>query len=376
MEKFVGSSEAFAYAYGRLTPKAIAARLDRHPRWIVGILVALILSLEIILPNQYIMGYAYVIPILIANYRIKSRWGAWITAIAATLTLLFCFDRAHLQIETISLVVFSNRTLAALALLTSYYLSIQVRTYSELAANRQAEIIIQARMAAVRTDFAGNLVHDLQTPLIGAVETISGLMHGDFGAVTTEQERVLGIMTRSHRGSIHHLKTLLEVCHTDYHGLYLNYETTDLAKIATNAIDTLANLAKSRQVQIELVSQSTTTEIECDSDKIDRVFTNLVLNAITQSPPNSQVVVSISQASTQYLVRVIDRGRGINPDDLPRIFARFYHGEAGRRAKGAGLGLYLVRQIIERHGGTVIVEPQVEKGVTFLFTLPKTASEA
>ena len=347
-----------------------------HPRWIVGLLVVIMVSLEIILPNQYVIGYAYVAPILFATYRINAYWGKWVTAIGICMTLIHCFDAPQLRLDTIPAVVFFNRILAVLALAVTYWLSLKVRSCSELSASRQAEILIQARMAEVKMDFAGNLVHDLQTPLIGAVETINSLVLGDFGTITAEQSRALQVMSRAHKGSIHHLKTLLEVCHHDFHGIYLSYETTNLEIIATHAIATLADLAKNRQVQIKWVNECTTSQIECDPDRIDRVFTNLILNAINQSPPHSQIVVSLSAESTQYLVRVIDQGRGIKPEDLPQLFARFYHGERGRRAKGAGLGLYLVRQIIETHGGTIQLEPTVAKGVTFLFTLPKVADEA
>ena len=347
-----------------------------HPRWIVGLFVVMIVSLEIILPNQYVIEYVYVVPILYATYRINADWSKWVTVISICMTLLSCFDAQHLRLDIIPTVVFFNRILAVFALTVAYWLSLEVRSYSELAANRQAEIAIQARMAAVKMDFAGNLVHDLQTPLIGAVETINSLVLGDFGTITAEQLQALQVMSRAHKGSIHHLKTLLEVCHHDFHGIYLSYETTNLETIAANAIAILADLAKSRQVQIKLVNESTTSQIECDPDRIDRVFTNLILNAINQSPPHSQIVVSLSAESTQYLVRVIDQGRGIKPEDLPKLFARFYHGERGRRAKGAGLGLYLIRQIIETHGGTIQLEPTVSKGVTFLFTLPKVADQA
>jgi two-component system, NarL family, sensor kinase len=347
-----------------------------HPRRIVGLLVAIILSLEVILPNQYMVGYAYVVPILFATYRINAHWGKWVTIIAGCLTLLYCFDAQHLRLDTIPMVVFFNRILAVLALVVAYRLSLEVRTYSELAANRQAEITFQASIAQLNTDYAANLVHDLQTPLIGAVETINGLTHGDFGAVTAEQKHAFDIMRRSHTVGIYQLQTILAVCQNEHDGLYLNYRSTDLEKIATNAIETLADLAKSRQVKIEWVNQCATTQIECDPDRIERVFTNLILNAIYQSRPHSSVVVSIQAESNQYLVRIIDRGKGIKPADLPSLFVKYYQGEIGRRSKGAGLGLYLVRQIIETHGGTIQVEPIVAKGVTFLFNLPKVASEA
>jgi two-component system, NarL family, sensor kinase len=347
-----------------------------HPRWIVGLMVAGILSIEISLPNQYMIGYLYVVPILFAAYRINSHWAKWVTIIGGCLTMLYCFDAQHLRLDTIPLVVFFNRILATLALAVTCLMSLQVRTCSELAASRQAEIVFQASIAQLTTDFAGSLVHDLQTPLIGAVETINGLARGEFGAVTAEQQHAFDIMRRSHIAGINQLQTVLAVCHDEHNGLYLNYHSTDLKTIATIAIDTLADLAKSRQIKIEWIDRCPNTKIDCDPDRIERVFTNLILNAINQSPPHSSVVVDIQAEANQYLIRIVDRGRGIKPADLPRIFVKFYQGEIGRRSRGAGLGLYLVQQIIETHGGTIQVEPTVAKGVTFIFTLPKVASEA
>jgi two-component system, NarL family, sensor kinase len=347
-----------------------------RPRSIVWFLLGAILSLEIILPQEYIVGYAYVIPILYANYRINSRWGKWVTVGAVCLTLLALEDSQYLSFEPIESVVIFNRILASVALIIAHLLAIRVRSCSELSANRQAEIAIQAGLAALRSDYASTLVHDLKTPLLGAVETIYALAHGDFGAVTTEQERVLGIMSRAHQGSLHQLDTLLEVCYQDYHGLYLNYQPHNLGTIAMNAIDTLADFAHHRQIQIKWLNESATIEIECDAARIDRVFSNLLLNAIEQSPRHSSILVQMSDTSTHYQVRIIDKGRGIRLEDLPYIFIKHYQGSIGRRSKGAGLGLYLVRQIVETHGGTISVEPGKEKGVAFVFTLPKKADAA
>jgi two-component system, NarL family, sensor kinase len=346
-----------------------------NPYLIVGILVAAILGLEIILPNEYVVSYAYIVPILFASYKLNQRATQWIAVGSVILTLLYCCDRDHIQLQTISQVVFFNRILVACALLIACWLSIQARQSSELAANRLSELLVQARLADIKTDFSANLVHDLQNPLFGAIETINTFLLGEFGAVTTAQQHALEIMSRSHKMSIHNLQTILETCHNDNHGLYLNYQRSNLGTIATDAIETLADLAHSRQVEIKWVNESVGTDIECDPDKIDRVFANLLLNAINQSLPNSKIVVSISAEPDQYLVRVSDQGRGIKPADLPYIFVKYYQGLIGRRSRGAGLGLYLVRQIIERHGGTIQVEPKVDQGAIFLFTLPKLASE-
>lgn len=347
-----------------------------YPLWAIGGFMAIALSLELILPNEYVVGYIYVAPILYVNYRINSRWGKWVTVAAVLLTMIYSFDFQHLNIYSIPQVVFFNRILTSAALIICHVLCLRVRVYSELAASHQAEIAIQASLAGLRTDFASTLVHDLQTPLIGAVETILAFNRGDFGAVSQQQQHALAIMTRAHKTSIHQLDTVLEVCYQDYHGLYLDYQTSNLKMIATNAIDTLIDMAHNRQIQIDLIDESTTEEIECDVDRLDRVFTNLLLNAIAQSPPNSSILVCISDEPLHYLIRVIDRGRGIKSADLPHIFAKHYQRSIGRRTKGAGLGLYLVRQIIETHGGKIWIEPGIEQGVAFLFTLPKKAETA
>jgi two-component system, NarL family, sensor kinase len=310
-----------------------------HPCSIVVILVAMILGVEILVPNEYIVGYAYVIPVILASYQLNLRWAKWTTAISIALTLLYCFDRDHVYLHTISRVVLFNRLLAACALLVAYQLSIQARTNGELATNRQAELVFQSRLTEIKTDFSANLVHDLQNPLFGAIETINTFLLGEFGAVTTAQQHALEIMSRSHKMSIHNLQTILETCQNDNHGLYLNYQSSNIKTIATDAIEALRDLAKSRLVQIEYVHDSQTSKIECDPDKIDRVFTNLILNAINQSPPQTKITVSINEDPDQYLIRVSDQGRGIKSADLPHIFVKYYQGSIGRRTKGAGLGL-------------------------------------
>jgi len=108
-------------------------------------------------------------------------------------------------------------------------------------------------------------------------------------------------------------------------------------------------------------------EVLADPDRLDRILVNLVGNALKYSAAG--VTVSAAPEGDAVCVRVIDRGPGIAPDDLPRLFERFYRG-AQREGEGLGLGLYIVRKLVEAHGGRVGVTSAPGAGSTFSFTLP------
>ena len=103
---------------------------------------------------------------------------------------------------------------------------------------------------------------------------------------------------------------------------------------------------------------------------MQRVFRNLLINGINHSPRGSKVEVILESDSAHHLVKVIDNGPGITGDQLPYLFERFYQGHSDRQAKGSGLGLYLTRQIIEAHGGTIWAENRTPHGALFGFRLP------
>ncbi|HEY9659175.1 MAG TPA: sensor histidine kinase, partial [Allocoleopsis sp.] len=111
-----------------------------------------------------------------------------------------------------------------------------------------------------------------------------------------------------------------------------------------------------------------------DSLQLRRVLSNLLMNAINHSPINGKVVVVVEvcgdRANLQQVVKVIDEGPGIQPDELSQLFERFYQGRSDRQAQGVGLGLYLSRQIVEAHEGTIWAENRASRGAIFGFRLP------
>jgi signal transduction histidine kinase len=107
-----------------------------------------------------------------------------------------------------------------------------------------------------------------------------------------------------------------------------------------------------------------------DYNRLERIITNLLSNALKYSGPGAPVLVRARRIAAEVEVAVIDQGRGIAPDDLPHLFERFYRAKGERATEGIGLGLYITKQLVEAHGGRIWVESEVGNGSTFMFTLP------
>ncbi len=107
-----------------------------------------------------------------------------------------------------------------------------------------------------------------------------------------------------------------------------------------------------------------------DYDRLDRIMSNLLSNALKYSDPDTPVLVRVFARDGEVVVSVTDHGRGIPPDDVPHLFQRFYRAKGERRAEGIGLGLYITKQLVEAHGGASGSRAKSDKGSTFYFTLP------
>ena len=115
-----------------------------------------------------------------------------------------------------------------------------------------------------------------------------------------------------------------------------------------------------------------------DRDRLEQVLGNLMENAVKYSPDGSEIVVSVEDKGDQIVTTVSDQGIGIPVDELGQVFERFHRGRqvSSTNYGGLGLGLYITKQIVERHGGTIWVESKEGIGTTFHFTLPVTKAEA
>lgn len=145
----------------------------------------------------------------------------------------------------------------------------------------------------------------------------------------------------------------------------------DLGDLVHTAVERLRPIAREQQVRLDVTTEGA-LGVRGDAVSLSRVLTNLVDNALRHTPEGEQVAVTCARQGDRVLLEVSDRGVGIPPHDLPHIFDRFYRVDRarGRSSGGAGLGLAIVRAIVEAHGGTVTAQSEVGRGSCFRVVLP------
>lgn len=339
--------------------------------WLIVGLFTVVVLLEFSTPPDYVFGYLYIGPILLANARLGRILTLQLTLVACVLTILNVWVPG---IYSVSGATIASRLIAILALIVTGILSDRNRLYQETLLQQEVKLQAQEKLASVREDFASTLTHDLKTPLLGAIETLQAFERENFGSVIPVQKQVLATMIRSHKTSLQMLETLLDVYRNDLEGLKLRLAPVDLVGIAEEVAKNLTQLASSRRVYISFNYGASDFRqflwVYGDAFQLQRVFTNLLTNAINHSPRGSKVEVVLESGSSYQTAKVIDAGAGIKLEELPHLFERFYQGNSDRQAKGSGLGLYLTRQIVEAHGGKIWVENRNPHGAIFAFRLP------
>ena len=333
--------------------------------------------LEDCTPSDYVFGYLYSGAILLVNSWFGGMATAIATFVAVCLTILNAWIPGG---EVIRASTVASRVIAAMALIVTGFLSHRLRKSQKAIALTQTQLESQSQLVRLREDFASTLTHDLKTPLLGAIETIKAFRQEKFGVVLPTQQKVLATMARSHETSLDLLETLLDVYRNDTEGLNLNLAPVDLSTLAEMAIATLIELAANRRIHLSLNYGESDWKrslwVRGDALQLQRVFSNLLINAINHSRRGDHVEIVLEPQTSYQVVKILDTGAGIQPEQFSQLFERFYQGNSysgelsPRQAKGSGLGLYLSRQIIEAHHGIIWAENRVPNGAIFGFKLP------
>jgi two-component system phosphate regulon sensor histidine kinase PhoR len=153
--------------------------------------------------------------------------------------------------------------------------------------------------------------------------------------------------------------------------LKLEFSATSLDKELMELFDVYQVKAKQAGINLELENEEELPIIEADANRLRRVFTNLLDNALKFSKNEGAITISTHETDKEVVVHVKDEGVGIDSKDLPHIFESFNRGKGAEKKEGFGLGLATVKAIVEAHGGRILVESKLGKGSVFKVILPK-----
>ncbi|HEY9784675.1 MAG TPA: PAS domain S-box protein [Candidatus Obscuribacterales bacterium] len=233
------------------------------------------------------------------------------------------------------------------------------------------EVTERQRLMQQREDFVATLVHDLKTPLIGADKTLETLMAGALGVLDAGQNDVLAMLRRSNQQLLMMVQNLIEFYRFDTSQSLSSFEPINLPDLIHSCASELSALAEQRGVALHVNLKGQLGPIMADKLAIRRVFANLLDNALKFTPRGGQVEVTGERMRHEVAIHVKDTGIGIPLAEQGKLFQRFWQGERGKRfAVGTGLGLYLCREIVTSHKGTISVTSRENEGATFTVILP------
>ncbi len=245
---------------------------------------------------------------------------------------------------------------------------IQERTRELAKANEEL-----VRMNKMKSDFVSAVSHELRTPLTSIKGYANILMSGKLGDVNDAVKERLGKIDKHSNNLTKLINDLLDIARIESGRVEMMPKAIAVKDLIDGVADLIKPQLKDKGLSLQIEIAPDAKQITADVSQIERVFINLLSNAIKYTPKGGSILVRASSNHTGYRFDVADTGVGIGPDDLPKLFQEFFraNNQTSHEQQGTGLGLSLVKRIIEAHRGKIWVESQVNKGTTFSFTLPK-----
>lgn len=227
-------------------------------------------------------------------------------------------------------------------------------------------------MDALRADFLSMVSHELKSPLSSLLMQISVVLDGLAGELTSKQTDLLGKAKEKTKGMITLVNDILDYRRLKEGKSIQKIETLNLAEILQHTVELMHMSADEKGIDMTSDIAEDLPSFSGDRGGVEAIFVNLISNAIKYTPKGGNVNVSLNKEGKGTRLMVMDTGIGIPPEDIDQIFEKFYRikTEQTRSISGSGLGLSIVKGIVEAHGGAVHVESEVGEGTTFIVSLP------
>jgi signal transduction histidine kinase len=221
----------------------------------------------------------------------------------------------------------------------------------------------------IKRGVVSTVSHQLKTPLTSIRMAIHLLLEEKVGPLTEKQVELL-VAANEDSDRLHNiLNNLLDISRIEFGRAQIEFQRVSPHSIVSEVVESFRRAAQDQGVSLSVELPGDLPEVQADTTRINHVFGNLLSNALKYTSPGGKITLSAKADEERVQFSVSDTGRGIPSKYLPRIFEQFFRIPDQGKEAGAGLGLAIVKEIVEAHGGTVVVESTEGKGTTFTFTL-------
>lgn len=251
--------------------------------------------------------------------------------------------------------------------------------------NRETDKLVDQRFAlwkankdlkqldGYKSEFITITAHQLRTPLSVIKWSLNSFLNGELGEISARQKEAIKKADDSNNNLIALVNELLEVKKAEGDTWGYEFEKKPIEIIARNVLEDFYQMAKAKRINLILEKPETSIpDVNVDSGKINIVFKVLIENALHYSPEGSDIGVKFENLENCIKVAIKDQGIGIPDEEKKRVFSSFFRGKEAlrKRTEGSGIGLYMVKNIIESHQGKIWFESEKDKGSAFYFTIP------
>ena len=224
-----------------------------------------------------------------------------------------------------------------------------------------------------KSQFVSVAAHQLRTPLSGIKWTLDTLLEKEIGGLNEEQEKLIGDAYKANDRLIELIRDLLDVARLEEGRFGFEMKKEDFLPVVKDVKKKFEQAAEQKGIAFKLeLPQKDLERLLIDKEKIAIALENFVDNAIKYTPPGGEVIIRVIQEQDKIVAEIKDTGIGIPKKEITKLFNKFFRATNAQlfQTNGTGLGMYLARNIIEHHGGTVYVESEEHKGTTLSFSIP------
>jgi PAS domain S-box-containing protein len=229
------------------------------------------------------------------------------------------------------------------------------------------DVTEQRQIEQMKADFLAMITHDMKNP-VAIIVGYTEIMLNDSDVGPDWREMLVSIDS-SARGLLHLIMNFLDLSKIEAGALQLQQAETDINEVLRQVIQYQGPLARAKRIEV-VERLEPVPLVEVDRSQMDRVFVNLIGNAIKFTPREGCIQVETSCPNSLLEVRISDTGPGISTEQLPQLFRKYQRLSSGGQTEGTGLGLFIAKSMVEAHGGRVRVESSPNAGATFIVSLP------